>query len=230
MSLWEMTGQTLISMMRSVTVQEDCGPEQFELLIHEERILGPVYIASPMVSYSRYVISCCVALLSCILGAMKKHGDTLLSNGIGWNLADDTLYHIDSYKKGVFSWSYNKFDGSVSNQEILIDYTQDPELAMPDGMCTDDKGRLWVASFGGHRITCWNPRTKQRILTVKIPGAKNVTSCCFGGPNYEWLFVTTATKYLSEKDLKDNPNSGSVFVIKDLGARGLPAYKFKVNV
>ena len=170
------------------------------------------------------------------LGEVKKHSDAILSNGIGWNLADDQLYHIDSLLYKVFSYAYNRLNGSVSNQEVLIDYKQDKDLGLPDGMCTDTKGRLWVASFGstpgqtGQRVTCWDPQTKERLMTLKIPGAKRVTSCCFGGPNYEWLFVTSATFGASEEELAEYPNSGAVFVVKDLGACGFPANKFKVTI
>lgn len=101
------------------------------------------------------------------------------------------------------------------------------ETTFADGMCTDEKGRIWVAMFNGQSITCWDPATKKILLTVKIPGAKCITSCCFGGPNYDWMFVTSATFSSSEQELADYPNSGDLFVIKDLGARGTPAHKFK---
>lgn len=160
---------------------------------------------------------------------MQRHDGVIASNGLGWNLADNTMYYIDTCKKSVYSYSYDHLKGLVSDRKVFIDYAQDPELGMPDGMCTDHKGRLWVASIEGGRVMCWDPQTKERVLTVKIPGVKNVTSCCFGGPNYEWLFVTSATFYVSKEDLKVYPNCGLLFVIKDLGTRGLPAHKFKVN-
>ena len=117
----------------------------------------------------------------------------------------------------------------MSDQEVLVDYAKDSELGSPDGMCTDVKGRLWVASFGSARVTCWNPDTREKVLTVKIPEAINITSCCFGGPNYEWLFVTSATAAVSDENMAIYPKSGSLFVIKDLGTRGFPAHKFKMT-
>ena len=84
-----------------------------------------------------------------------------------------------------------------------------------------------MAMFNGQSIICWDPETKKQLLTVKVPGAKCITSCCFGGPNYEWMFVTSATFASSEQELADYPNSGHLFVIKDLGTRGTPAHKFR---
>lgn len=152
---------------------------------------------------------------------------TSVSNGLDWSRENDVMYYIDSAPKKLYTFAYNGEEASLSNQAILIDYSKDDALGFPDGMCTDAEGRLWVASFCGQRVTCWDPKTKGKLLTVKIPGAKNITSCCFGGPNYEWLFVTSATYGLSEKEFAEYPNSGALFVIKDLGTRGFPANKFK---
>ncbi len=160
---------------------------------------------------------------------LRTFNPVLLSNGLAWNLTDDVMYYIDTFAKCIYSYNYDKESGLITNKQVLIDYAKDDALALPDGMCSDDKGRLWVASFGGERVTCWDPVTKERVMTVKIPGAKNITSCCFGGPDYKWMFVTSATFRLSEEDLTTFPNSGSVFVIKDLGAKGTLPNKFTMG-
>ena len=139
------------------------------------------------------------------------------------------MYFIDTLKTLIFSWSYNKEDGSISSPKKLINYSHYPDLGYPDGMCSDVKGRLWVVCFGSHKVTCWNPQTKEKVMEVDIPGAKNTTSCCFGGPNYEWLFVTSATMFLSVEDAKGYSDNGSIFVIKDLGTHGLPPHKFRAD-
>lgn len=148
-----------------------------------------------------------------------------MSNGLAWNSDDSVMYYIDTGALHLYTFDYDKEKGTLSNQKVLIDYFQHA-LALPDGMCIDTKGRLWVASFTGQRVTCWDPKTKESVMTLKIPGAQRITSCCFGGPEYKWLFVTSATVGASEEELADNPNSGHVFVIKDLGACGTPAHKF----
>jgi len=170
-----------------------------------------------------------ILIFALFIVCLRKFHPVLLSNGLAWNLADDVMYYIDSYAMCMYSYSYNKDSGLITDKQVLIDYAQDDALAIPDGMCSDDKGRLWVASFGGERVTCWDPTTKERVMTVKIPGAKNITSCCFGGPNYEWMFVTSASLRLTEDELAAYPNSGSVFVIKDLGAKGVPPNKFTMG-
>ncbi len=145
-----------------------------------------------------------------------------ISNGLGWSLDNKTMYYIDSPPRHIYSFDYNLADGAIANQKILVDFGKQGDIGFPDGMCTDIEGRIWVATFSGGCVSCLDPKTGDLILCVEIPGAKEITSCCFGGPDHSWLFVTCAS--LSPTA---GPNGGSVFVIKDLGTKGLPANRFK---
>jgi len=161
------------------------------------------------------------------LGVITRHFDAILSNGIAWSVREDAMYFVDSLKKAVFRFKYSKDSGRISDQEVLVDYRNHPELGLPDGMCTDDKGRLWVVGFGVHKVTCWDPQTGKRVMDIDVPGAKHITSCCFGGPNYEWMFLTSGTAFLGAEEERDFPHNGAVFVVKNLGARGLPPHKYR---
>lgn len=151
-----------------------------------------------------------------------------ISNGLGWSMDNSTMYYIDSTPNHVYSFDYNLTNGTICNQKILIDFSQHGNIGSPDGMCTDIEGRLWIASFYGGFIICWDGRTGKMLVKVKIPGANNVTSCCFGGPDYSWLYVTSAL--IDVPDPSAEPNAGNVFVIKNLGTKGLPANRFKKHV
>ena len=64
--------------------------------------------------------------------------------------------------------------------------------------------------------------TGKEMQTVTFP-AKRITSCCFGGPNYDEMFVTCAKTGLSEEEFKnEQPLAGSVFKVTGLGVKGLP--------
>lgn len=162
-------------------------------------------------------------------GAVTKFSPAALSNGIGWNLSEDTLYHVDSFGLKLYQYAYDKQTGIIKDQKLFIDFSPfASESSFGDGMCTDTEGRLWVAMFN-QSVKCWDPTGKEILLSVNFPKAKRITSCCFGGPNYEWLFVTTAKILTTEDELAEYTNSGAVFVVKDLGARGRPPNKFKLS-
>lgn len=55
---------------------------------------------------------------------------------------------------------------------------------------------------------------------------KNVTSCCFGGPHLDILYVTTAKRELPEEEKDSEPLAGAVFAVTGHGTRGQPATHF----
>jgi len=84
---------------------------------------------------------------------------------------------------------------------------------------------LWIAHWDGWQISRWNPQTGEKIRKIPLPVSR-VTSCCFGGENFEDLYITSARTGLSDDQLKKEPLAGSLFVIKNIGFRGLPAFEF----
>ena len=62
----------------------------------------------------------------------------------------------------------------------------------------------------------------QEIDSVSVP-AKRTTSCCFGGPNFDELFITSSCYDLTDEEKTGTPLAGSVFRATGLGVKGLPA-------
>ena len=83
---------------------------------------------------------------------------------------------------------------------------------MPDGMIVDEEDNLWVAHWGGARITRVS-RRGDRLQTIQVP-VPHVTTICFGGADRGTLYVTTARDGLSPDSLKTWPQSGDLFSIK----------------
>ena len=77
------------------------------------------------------------------------------------------------------------------------------------------------------RISVFN-KTGKKIHTIDFP-AKNITNCTFGGPNHSELFVTSAKKSMSKKDLRQFKLSGSLFRIKT-NVNGSIAKRFNYNI
>lgn len=49
-----------------------------------------------------------------------------------------------------------------------------------------------------------------RLQTVFLP-VKKTTSCCFGGPDYGDLYVTSASLGLNQSERREQPLAGNVF-------------------
>ena len=147
--------------------------------------------------------------------------DVTQSNGIAWSPDGSRMYFIDSATQGVDVFDYDAGTGAAGNRRRLV--TIDRTRGIPDGMTADDKGNLWVACFGGAAVRCFSPAGEQ-LEEVLFP-VTQVTSCAFGGPNLEDLYVTTAAYRLSPGQLKREPHAGATFVCRP-GAAGLPASSF----
>ena len=53
--------------------------------------------------------------------------------------------------------------------------------------------------------------------------AKRTTSCCFGGKNFDEMYITCSAHGITEEEWKETPLAGSVFRATGLGAKGTPA-------
>lgn len=126
-----------------------------------------------------------------------------LSNGMGWSADGKTFFHIDTPTKKVKKYDYDLETAGVSNERTLVEITGD---GSPDGMCVDLDENIWVAEYGGKRICKWDSETGDLLIVVPMP-VTNITSCCLGGENKDYLYVTTAKK-------EGEPLSGGLFRVK----------------
>ncbi len=154
----------------------------------------------------------------------KVLADVTISNGLGWSPDNATMYYIDSPTRKVSALDYDLKTGSVGNRRTIVDFSVSQQPGNPDGMSVDSEGMMWVAHWGGARLTRWNPSTGRLLETMAVP-ADQVASCCFGGKNLDDLYITTARKRLDAEALAAKPLSGALFVVKP-GVRGLPTNKF----
>jgi len=76
-----------------------------------------------------------------------------------------------------------------------------------------------VAYFGPGQVRRYSD-TGVLDAVVDLP-VRQVTSCCFGGPNLTDLFITSAAYQLSAADLQEQPLAGSTFRCTP-GIAGLP--------
>ncbi len=134
------------------------------------------------------------------------------------------FYHTDSKKKIVYKIYIDK-NLKVISKKIFIKFRKNE--GSPDGMTLDNYQNLWICHYNGSCISVYNKKGN-KLHSVNMP-TKNITNCTFGGYRNSELFVTTATKGMSKKELKHFPLSGNLFKIKT-NVFGMINKKFKINL
>jgi sugar lactone lactonase YvrE len=76
-------------------------------------------------------------------------------------------------------------DGSLSNRREWAKL----EKALPDGICLDAEGAIWVASPVGHKVLRVEPGGH---VTHRVEIESQAFACMLGGPERRTLFVCTA--------------------------------------
>lgn len=147
-----------------------------------------------------------------------------VSNGPAFSLDGKTMYFNDSAGRKTFAYDLSADDPYPRNRRCLITYSE--EEGMPDGLTVDVEDCLWVAHWGGARITRFSP-DGQRLKVVAIP-APHVTTVGFGGAAYTTLYVTSAREGLSDDTLKAFPQSGDLFALEP-GVAGVPEPLFALK-
>lgn len=138
-----------------------------------------------------------------------------LSNGLGWSPDGSTFYYVDTPTGRVDAFDVDPDTAALSARR---EFARIPtERGLPDGLCVDDTGVVWVALWGGSAVLGFGPDGAQ-IAEIAV-AATNVTSCGFGGTDRRRLFITTATVDCDAADLAARPHSGGLFCV-DLDRTG----------
>lgn len=157
------------------------------------------------------------------LQVTEKIGQVTISNGLGWSPDHQTMYYIDSQTRNVTAYDYDAASGTIGNARIAVAFAE--EDGLPDGMTVDEAGMIWVAHWGGAKVTRSDPKSGERLAAIPVP-ALFVTSCAFGGHLGDELYITTARAGMDEQQLRAYPDAGGLFRIRT-GIKGMPAYAFK---
>jgi sugar lactone lactonase YvrE len=145
-----------------------------------------------------------------------------ISNGLAWSPDYKTFYYIDTPTRQIRAYDYNLDTGDLSNPRVAVQVPA--SMGWPDGMTSDMEGRLWVALWGGSRVARWNPLSGRVEAEVSVP-ALQTSSCVFGGPRRDILFVTSARVGMVASALAQSPLSGGVFQIQTQ-TEGMPTFAF----
>jgi sugar lactone lactonase YvrE len=137
-----------------------------------------------------------------------------ISNGIGWSPDERLMYYVDSQAHQVDVFDYDPATGAIDGRRRFAEVGRDD--VEPDGLTVDAEGGVWVAVWGGGALLRHDPDGRLRE-TLELPPAR-VTSCAFGGPGLDRLYITTAAG--------PGEQAGSMFVCEP-GVTGQPGSPFR---
>ena len=142
-----------------------------------------------------------------------------VTNGPAFSPAGDRMYHNDSARQVTYVFDLE--GGAAANRRPLIRFREGD--GFPDGMTVDSDGCLWIAFWDGGCVRRFSP-DGEWLETVEMPVSRP-TSCAFGGPDLDRLYVTSASRDLDSEALTMQPKAGGLFMVVP-GVRGLPDLPF----
>jgi sugar lactone lactonase YvrE len=157
---------------------------------------------------------------------LRADGDTTtvldddlgLANGMAFSPDGSLFYSIDSVPgRRVWVRDYDQGSGAVGPRRPALEITD----AVPDGLCIDASGNLWLAAWGRGQVRCYSP-AGDLLDVIELP-APHTTSLAFVGPDLDQLLITTARGELSPAEQEDHPLSGSLFLARP-GCTGLATH------
>lgn len=143
-----------------------------------------------------------------------------IANGLCWSPDGSRCYHADSPTGTISVYRHDMHTGQLSTPQV---FARMPEGVYPDGACVDAAGNLWSAQWGGGCVACYSPEG-ELLQRLELP-ASQVSCVAFGGPDLDWLIVTTARENMTAEALTAEPAAGDVFIFQ-APYRGLPCAFF----
>jgi len=141
-------------------------------------------------------------------GAVRCHvRGVRISNSLCTSPDGKHLYFADSPTRTIWVYDLVEPEGTLAGRRI---FAQTPEDSVPDGATVDVDGCVWSAHWGGSRVVRYTPDGR---VDRTLPVPTRQPSCvCFGGPDLDLLFVTSARENLDAATLRIEPHAGDVFV------------------
>lgn len=143
-----------------------------------------------------------------------------ITNTLIWT-TDGHLITADTLKNEIYKYSLNPNSHQLTDRKVIVSQF---ERGLPDGSAVDTDGYIWNCRVvGGGCLLRFSPNGEiDRVLELPCSWP---TSCVFGGPDLETLFVTSARFTMSKDHLAANPQEGGIFAVQ-AGIKGRPCNLF----
>jgi D-xylonolactonase len=114
--------------------------------------------------------------------------ETGCANGMGFTRDFSRFYWTCSTTRRIFVSDYDRASGALANRRVF--YTAPEAEGTPDGLTLDARDSIYSARWGGGCVLEMT-ESGDVVRRIELPVPK-VSSCAFGGPALDTLYVTTA--------------------------------------
>lgn len=143
-----------------------------------------------------------------------------IPNSLAWSPDGATMYFADSLRHRIDAHPYDTARGVPGEARVFA--TSTPP-GFPDGATVDAEGFLWSAQFKASQVVRYAPDgCVDRVVPMPVD---KPTAVAFGGPDFETLYITSASQNMTPDELAAQPLAGALFALKP-GVRGLPEPRF----
>lgn len=143
-----------------------------------------------------------------------------ITNGPAFSLDGRRMYHSDTARQTTYVFDLDEA-GQPSNRRPFLTWSEGE--GFPDGMTVDAEDGLWIAFWGASCLRRYAP-DGMLLATLPVP-VQQPSSCAFGGPDLDRLFITSARESLTDAELANQPEAGGLFEAH-VGVRGVPTVPF----
>jgi sugar lactone lactonase YvrE len=131
------------------------------------------------------------------------------------------LVTADTLQNALYRYAIDPVTHQFSDRHI---YLQGFDRGLPDGSTMDAEGYIWNCRVaGGGCVVRIDPEGRiDRVIDLPCSWP---TSCAFGGPGLDTLFVTSARFSMTADHIAGHPQEGGLFAVKT-GVTGVPCHRF----
>lgn len=142
-----------------------------------------------------------------------------MSNGLAFSPDGAWLYYVDTPAQRVDRLRYDVETGRASDRRPFCEVPAD--VGLPDGLAVDATGCVWVAIWGAGAVWRLTPEGAH-AGTLRVAAARS-SSCAFGGPRRDRLYVTSA-RASDAADPADRDGAAGALFVADVAVAGAPVW------
>jgi sugar lactone lactonase YvrE len=139
-----------------------------------------------------------------------------VSNGLSWSPDGAHAYYVDSGPGTVDVLTVDLTTPEIVERTRFVTFDD----ATPDGLTVDADGGVWVALWGGSAVHRYTPDGVLDAV-VQVP-TTHPTSCAFGGPDLDELWITSSERGAGAPDGR----AGALYRCRP-GVRGLDPLPYR---